>query len=537
MDPAQRCAHRLQFVRRLGQRGDPLTQLARARVHQPARFAVADALREAADAGRDHRDVQRLQFRQGVAERFGHHGYQCGQMGPQVLEHPGQLFAIIVRDHVDAGQPKKRLTALARAQQVDLGERPQARQGLEQQLLALAGLDAPQYQQPQPPVRARARLDGRAPGPVRKSMRDHLDAERLPPLIECCLQCCDRLAGCHHADRSLTQQSEVGIPDPGPAVRAKIIELVARQRRFEGEAHIDMAIRSPIIERVEAQKRPHRETIMQHLDGRQPGVQRLQAVADQGRDDHPANTVTRDDLMQELAVCRVGLLHRQDGGFQPSAGQREFEPVTRVQGQPLPAALPGLRPLGSQLQVPRVRVAAHECIDPALHAAAPTVGNVQGDRQIVIANRRQLRRAGIEPVLQHSGKVAPGMGPGGFVRRQPRGGIDGLRGVEDEHPVVGQHLPAGILQPFAGVAGADSAVGQGGRRCRAERHEVVGPGRHRRQVAAAHQVDRRLTGRPARRPLILQARKRIQCRRRIAEGGQRAGCACRCRPVTEVRHL
>ncbi len=65
-----------------------------------------------------------------------------------------QVFALILKDDVDAGLAEKHLSFLARAEQVDLGELGQSGKRLQKELLSFSLLDSAGNHQPQAAILA-----------------------------------------------------------------------------------------------------------------------------------------------------------------------------------------------------------------------------------------------------------------------------------------------------------------------------------------------------------------------------------------------
>ena len=97
-----------------------------------------------------------LHLGQREAERLRYHGQQTGRVRTDPRQQPAQPIALELEDDVHAGLAVKGLAVLVRADQVDVGVRRQPGQGLQQQLPALAVVDAARDDQPQPAVLALA---------------------------------------------------------------------------------------------------------------------------------------------------------------------------------------------------------------------------------------------------------------------------------------------------------------------------------------------------------------------------------------------
>ncbi len=518
---------RLEFRQALADRFDALRvgsqvrhrgcQRLRIGLDQPAGHVRVDAFREAAPAGRDDGHLQHLKLRQEETEGFRHDGQQARQVRSDPSQEVRQLGAVVLENDRHARAAEEILAVLAGAQQIDVRVLPQPRQGLPEQLFALAGLNAAGNHQAQLAVGA---VSGRHAGTRiqrRQAVGDDADLRPGGPRVQRPKQRHDRPARRHDGDRVFSEVGEVRVPDIPPGRGAVVFEFqfaaVLGQRALQVDSGLPQ-----IRFRVYAEQRPDREKIMQHLQRRQARAQGVQAVPDQRGDDDAPHAEAGQDGPEGGLVSFVAARRGRDGGLQVPLGNGKAEFVAEVKAKALAGAGAGLDFLRAQLEVVAGVVVGDESLGPEADAAAPAVGDVQRDVPAFRAGHSKFRSARAEPLLQGGTQLPPGGRARRLAGRQPRGREGTRARVMDEQVLQQEERYARPGGPGRGpVAGIGELPERRGR----QRQQVPWPGRQGMQGGTAHDLHGSGHGAPARRGPAGQSRKRVVFSFGVAEGGQR----------------
>ena len=204
-------------------------------------------------------------------------------MRADLVQDGRQPFTRIIDQYVDPGNTEKRFAVFTGAHQVHMGERGYPGQGFLQQSLTFAGLYAAHDDQPETLVQPRPCLH--RPGIFQrwKRVRNDPDIDFIPACIQPGLQIGDRSAGRGYCDRVLLERRKIGVANVVPGTRAAVVKLAVVPGLRQGALEVGSPVRADVRFRMNAQQGPGREKVVQHLDGRQTGPQRVQAVTDQRR--------------------------------------------------------------------------------------------------------------------------------------------------------------------------------------------------------------------------------------------------------------